>query len=387
MMVVLMIPVNSVHAQTPQNDSVLSKEFYPDYDFNGVFSWGEVLAMLCERGKCRLSLPTDFYGLHVPLAIYEKDFKSAFRALKLQASADGWDLTLSGKTLSARRSIVADSAYTFVSCIDSSVVSVPRKDWQTYVHSDSLRCLSMRERERFNADSLKHYKDSLLHGYDLRNYQLEYYSYSSMLLEQWGIKWSDVLASGDFFSKPDIPLSWAIQAMGTMDSLFVFRSVQFRIDSTLSLTWGNTESEVDKVYNDNGVVTTSYADKDYGMTINLQRSENRLKIDYSFTQNDDTKQKISGASSALLGDTLLVVGYYKSRNNDYRYVPFLGHVPVLGYLFRWREYTDDVKFFVLRCIPKMEYNFKVENVTDTTARPTQPFRARGVADSLVVQFD
>ncbi len=362
-------------------------EVVPDYAFSGFYSWGEVLAMLCERGKCRLSLPTDFYGLHVPLAIYEKDFKSAFRALKLQASADGWDLTLSGKTLSARRSIAVDSAYTFVSCLDSSVVSVPRRDWQTYVRSDSLRCLSMHEKERFHADSVKHYKDSLLHGYDLRNYQLEYYSYSSMLLEQWGIKWSDVLASGDFFSKPDIPLGWAIQAMGTMDSLFVFRSVQFRIDSTLSLTWGNTASEMDKVFNDNGVVTTSYADKDYGMTINLQRSENRLKIDYSFTQNDDTKQKISGASSALLGDTLLVVGYYKSRNNDYRYVPFLGHVPVLGYLFRWREYTDDVKFFVLRCIPKTEYNFRVESVTDTTARPPQPFTARGVADSLVVQFD
>ena len=363
-----------------------SSLFVPDYAFSGVYEWGEVLSMLCEKGKCRLSVPSDFYSLRVPLSIYEKDFQSALRALKVQAKADGWEILLSKKVLSVRKSVSVDSSAVFVSCLDSSVVSVPRKELSVHLKSDSLRCLSAQNRRIYERDSLRAVQDSLLRGYDLRNYLLEYYSYSSNMLDEWGVKWSEVLASGDFFSKPSIPLNWAIRGVGRMDSLFVFRSVQFRIDSTLELTWGNTSSEVKKVYNDQGIVTTEYEDKDYGMQISLTRSENRLSLEYSFTQNDDSRQKISGASSSLLGDTLVVVGYYKSRNYDYEYVPFLGQVPVLRYLFRYRAYTDDVKFFVLRCVPQNAYKLSVRKATADTARPVQPFTARGVADSLVLEY-
>ena len=342
--------------------------------------------MLCEKGKCRLSVPSEFYSLRVPLSIYEKDFQSALRALKVQAKADGWEILLSKKVLSVRKSVAVDSSAVFVSCVDSSVVSVPRKELAVHLKSDSLKCLSAQNRRIFERDSLQALQDSLLRGYELRNYLLEYYSFSSTMLDDWGIKWSEVLSSGDFFSKPSVPINWAIRGMGRQDSLYVFRSVQFRIDSTLNLTWGNTSSEIKKVFNDQGIVTTEYEDKDYGMQINLKRSDNRLNIEYSFTQNDDSKQKISGASSALLGDTLIVVGYYKSKNYDYQYVPFLGQVPVLCYLFRYREYVDDVKFFVLRCIPQNAYKLNIRKATADTARPAKPFTARGVADSLVLEY-
>lgn len=389
-MTVLCLPICLCVPALAQNEQIEIQKhdknlFVPDYAFSGVYEWGEVLSLLCEKGKCRLSVPSEFYTLRVPLSIYESNFNDALRALKVQAKADGWEIMLSKKVLSVRKSVSVDSSAVFVSCIDSSVVSVPRRELAIQMRSDSLRCVSAQNRKQFVKDSLTALNDSLLRGYDLQNYLLEYYSFSSNMLDAWGIKWSDILASGDFFSKPQIPLNWAIRGIGRTDSLFVFRSVQFRIDSTLSLTWGNTERQESRVFNDAGVITTEYEDKDYGMTIDLKRSENRLNIEYSFTQNDDSKQKISGASSALLGDTLLVVGYYKSRNYDYQYIPFIGNIPVLGYLFRYREYTDDVKFFVLRCVPQNAYNLTIRRAT-ADARPAQPFTALGVADSLVLDL-
>lgn len=166
--------------------------------------------MLCEKGKCRLSVPSEFYSLRVPLSIYEKDFASALRALKVQAKADGWEIVLSRKVLSVRRSVSVDSSAVFVSCLDSSVVSVPRKDLSVYLRSDSLKCLSARNRQNARRDSLQALQDSLLRGYELRNYLLEYYSFSSNMLDEWGIKWSEVLASGDFFSKPSIPINLSL---------------------------------------------------------------------------------------------------------------------------------------------------------------------------------
>ena len=335
--------------------------FVPDYAFSGVFTWGEILTRLCEKGRCRLSLPGEFYSMQVPLSIYEKDFQGALTALRVQAKADGWDLNLSRKVLSASRSVRSDSSLAFLSCIDSSVVEVPRNRFEIAKKSDSLKCLGL---SAYRADQLRimeHVRDSLANGYDLKEWRLEYYSFSSDVLEDWGIAWSDVLSTGDFFAKPQIPLSWAIRAMGEQDSLTVFRAVEFVIDTTVDLTWGNTQSEVSKVYNDEGVITTQYDNVDYGMTINLKRNENRINLTYSFTQSDDTKQKISGASSSLVGDTLLIVGYYKSKNKMVSFVPFLWRIPLLGELFTDTYYKNDVKFFVLRLIPKRMYRYRFDD--------------------------
>lgn len=354
----VLVLLSSVTRSAAYEVEVQKKEpvtFAPDYAFSGVFTWGEILTQLCEKGKCRLSLPSEFYSLVVPLSIYEKDFSGALKALKLQAKADGWDLNYSRKTLTASRSVAPDSSLFFISCLDSSVVDVPRNKYKIAKESDSLRCISVQNALKEKEKYLAHVRDSLANGYDLKEWRLEYYSFSSDVLENWGIAWSEILSNGDFFNKPQIPLSWAIRAMGEQDSLTVFRAVEFVIDTTVNLTWGNTQSEVSKVYNDEGVITTQYENIDYGMTINLKRNENRISLAYSFTQSDDTKQKISGASSSLVSDTLLIVGFYKSKNKQVNFVPFFWRIPLIGDLFKSSYYKNDVKFFVLRLIPKRFY--------------------------------
>ena len=67
------------------------------YRFSGVYTWGKIVTMLCEGGWCRTALPREFYELEVPVSIYEDSFDNAFKALKIQALADGYVLTRTGK--------------------------------------------------------------------------------------------------------------------------------------------------------------------------------------------------------------------------------------------------------------------------------------------------
>ena len=66
------------------------------YKFSGVYTWGRIISMLCDGGWCRTALPREFYSLEVPISIYEETFEDAFRALKMQALADGFVLTKTG---------------------------------------------------------------------------------------------------------------------------------------------------------------------------------------------------------------------------------------------------------------------------------------------------
>ena len=133
MMALILTVAASLHAQ---GGSV-------SYKFSGVYTWGKILTMLCEDGYCRTALPREFYELTVPVSIYENDFEGAFKALSMQALADGWVLSKKGKKypfdVSVRKKEDRDAA--FVSCVDSSVQIVPDKYLGKYISADSLKCL------------------------------------------------------------------------------------------------------------------------------------------------------------------------------------------------------------------------------------------------------
>ena len=80
---------------------VLAQNSVP-YKFSGVYTWGKIITMLCEDGWCRTALPREFYQLEVPISVYEDSFDNAFKALKIQALADGYILTKSGKKKALR---------------------------------------------------------------------------------------------------------------------------------------------------------------------------------------------------------------------------------------------------------------------------------------------
>ena len=97
-----------------------------DYEFSGVFTWGEVMTSLCRDGWCRTQLPREFFEMKVPLNVFEKTFDDAFKALSMQARADGYIIRKSGrkKPYTVVVELDEESQASYISCLDTSVRSV-----------------------------------------------------------------------------------------------------------------------------------------------------------------------------------------------------------------------------------------------------------------------
>ena len=114
------------------------------FEFSGVYKWGDVVSMLCRDGYCRTSLPREFFELSVPLNVYENTFDDAFKALSMQARSDGYLLKKTGSKPPFRvtAEVLKDSLVSYISCLDTSVRSVPVADLSRYRLADSLKCES-----------------------------------------------------------------------------------------------------------------------------------------------------------------------------------------------------------------------------------------------------
>lgn len=312
------------------------------YEFFGTYETGAVVSEICEYTGCRFGGSGDFVNLPLTLSVRTNSASELFKAINRALDNSGFQLygSPTGNVRIAALQSERDSSYAFVSCLDGAVQLVPWRLRAVYERSDSLRC------ERAQVDTLPALQPV--------QYVFEYFGFNNTVLDNWGIDWTKILSSGDFYSKPSIPLSWAIKALGENDSLSQYRSLAFALDSSISIVWGNESKELEKTYTESGVVTQSYETRDYGLRIQINRIAEKVTLEYSFISNDDRRQKLSGKGSASKNDTLLIVGTYRDFENRVYYVPFLGKVPVLGELFRYRETTSEQKFFVLRLVPKLK---------------------------------
>ena len=216
-----------------------------DYKFSGVFTWGKIISMLCDGGWCRTALPREFYALEVPISIYETSFDDAFRALKMQALADGYVLTKTGSerpyNVSVRQKTDEESAY--ISCLDSAVHLVPAKYLKSYIRADSLKCLGM---VRGSRDSLW-WEDSV-RVVPLDRFRINFYVVSSMYLDEYGVDWTNLWATGNLWKTPHLISDWALRAVASGDTLSEFRTIEIDIDSAASLHWGSQLKEEKSTY-------------------------------------------------------------------------------------------------------------------------------------------
>lgn len=319
-----------------------------DYEFSGMYQWGEVITSLCERGYCRVSLPREFYELTVPLSIYEKTFDATFSALKLQAKADGWILSLSGskskRTLTARLDV--ESSASFISCLDTSVRTVPSKDLFRYRLVDSLKCKEMNRRR----DSLRVLADSVL--LPSSRYRISFYVVSSNFVRNLGVSWTEVFASGDLTSVPKFITDWTFRAVSENDTTAEFRSIELDVDSTASLHWGSQrKEESDAVLTSSGVYKTSYTWRDYGLTLKLSRTlKYGIRGDYTLAQRDEQNSVISGNFGGGGKDSIVAFGVFDSYLNTFDGIPWLSGLPFIGYIFG-TEHREKVKqFFVIEIV-------------------------------------
>ena len=315
------------------------------YKFSGVYTWGKIITMLCEEGWCRTALPREFYQLEVPISIYEDSFDNAFKALKIQALADGYVLTKSGKKkpydVSVRKKEENEAGY--ISCLDSAVHLVPDKYLNMYRRADSLKCSAPR------ADTVS-VNDSV-YIVPLDRFRVNFYVVSSSYLDSYGVNWTELWATGNLWSRPHFISDWALRAVSEGDSLSEFRSIEIDIDSAASLHWGSQKREEKSTYQTGDLVRPDYDYHDYGLTLNLSRSERGgIRGDYSLAQRDDMNSIIEGNFGGGGKDSVSTFGVFDSYQVVNRGIPFLRSIPVLGLLFGHTSRDKVKSFFVIEIV-------------------------------------
>lgn len=320
-----------------------------DFVFSGVYTWGEVISLLCREGTCRTQLPRDFFSLSVPLNIYETNFENAFKALTLQALADGYILKKSGrkKPYLVTAVLDEDSKSSYISCLDTSVRVVNSRDLFRYKYVDSLKCVSRKR----HLDSLAGIVDTI--SFPSIRYRVSFYVVSSNFLRTLGVNWTELWAKGSLTDNPHFITNWALQAVSQNDTTAEFRSVEVDLDSLTTLHWGSQKKEQKTtiVYS-NGVGQTDYEYKDYGLTLTLKRDLlNGIRAEYQLAQRDENNSVLRGSFGGGGKDSISAWGVYDSYQNSFRGIPFLSSIPLIGYFFG-SENRDKVKsFFVIEVYP------------------------------------
>lgn len=320
-----------------------------EYEFSGLYTWGDVITSLCAEGYCRVKLPREFYSMRVPLSVYENSFDDAFKALSMQASADGYILIKTGRkkpyTVSAE--LDKESVASYVSCLDTSVKAVKASDLVKHQYADSLRCLS----RSLYRDSLYRVKDTLL--YPSRRYRVSFYVVSSSYLHDIGVDWVKVWASGDLFSRPELITDWALSAVSSNDSTAEFRSLEVDLDSAAQLHWGSQKKEEKGlVVYSTGVSQNDYEWKNYGLTLTMTRDKRGgLRARYELSQRDENNSVLRGEFGGGGVDSISAFGVYDSYQDTRTGVPFLSNIPYLGELFSIDHHDKVKSFFVIQVYP------------------------------------
>ena len=301
--------------------------------------------MLCDGGWCRTALPREFYAMEVPISIYETSFDNAFRALRMQALADGYVLTKSGREkpydVSVRSKKDEESAY--ISCVDSSVHIVPTIYLETYRKADALKCKGMVQNDSAWMDSVR--------VVPLDRFRINFYVVSSMFLDNYGVDWTALWANGNLWSTPHLISDWALKAVASGDTLSEFRSIEIDIDSSASLHWGSQLREEKSTYQTGETVRTDYDYHDYGLTIDLTRSvKGGIRGEYKLAQRDEMNSIIEGNFGGGGSDSVSTHGVYDAYTWSESGVPFLSTVPILGNLFSIKKREKVKSFFIIEIV-------------------------------------
>lgn len=326
------------------------------YEFSGVYRVSEILPTYCTN--CALSLPSEYLETQVVLSVRSDKRNELWNALKQASLANGWLLTKQGNTIRATRQ--EDKGRVFVSCIDSLVYRVATDEYLYRLRSDSLKCAS-RDSVRRLADSLRALPaPSLPSPLGFQNYRLEYVAYNKSFSDKMGFEWKRVLASGNLKSMPSFYDSWQLWAVENNDTNFTRRTLEFAIDSTISIDWGNERQVPEKTYSqDGGIVATNYEWRKYGISISVRRDGQRVSLEY-MVRNEDNGT-LNGKAVGLSGDTLATNGTYRLTQDLSEGLPLLSRLPLVGALFSVKQTITDYKHFEIRLFPQL-------NTSDTEAR-------------------
>lgn len=287
--------------------------------------------------------------MEVPMNIYENTFDDAFRAMSMQARADGYRLSKKGNkkpyTIVAEKGDSEQVGY--ISCVDTAVHVVDVRDVSKHRYADSLKCAA----RTASRDSALAYGRSV--HYPATRYRVSFYVVSSSFLNNIGVDWTEVFMRGDLKSAPKLIAEWSLKAVSVNDTTAEFRSIEVDLDSSTTLHWGSQRKEEKGIVTySTGVSQTDYEWRDYGLTLTLQRDTIAgVRAEYTLAQRDENNSILKGAFGGGGLDSVSAWGVYDSYQYYERGVPFFSSIPVLGLLFK-SESRDKVKsFFVIDVYP------------------------------------
>ena len=325
------------------------------YEYKGVYAVESVLLNYCE--DCYLQLPPDFLHSEIVLSIKTNEETTLFKALQTSSQAIGWDLTRTKKGMLKAEPIENAGNLIYISCMDKQPRNVPKYLYSASIEADRIQCL---ERDSLQAiyrarqvrDSI--YKDSLKNvpALDFTSYELKYFAYSKSFTDKIGVEWQTLLSSGNLRNRFDLFDDWRIVAQQSNDTTFTERSVEFSVDSLLSIDWGSEEQTLKQTYVNDGVTTQDYEWRKYGLIVKVRRDGKRVRMDYIFRDKDNSISVLQGSVIGVEGDTLRLFGHYNTNRRVENGVPFLSSIPLLGNLFKVENTMLDSRAFELYLLPQ-----------------------------------
>ena len=319
--------------------------FAADYQYKGFFQVSDIFYSLCEN--CFLDLSPDYLKSEIYLNVSTNRKSEVVKALKRASHAIGWELKQNGGLYSVEQ-IQNEGNLLFISCLDKQVRNVPKYAYAYEKKADSIKCYqrdSLAIYEQFKKDSL-----ASVPPLGFYSYSLKYYNFNKAFSDKMGVKWGDVLWAGTlkdvhFFD------SWTSAAVESNDTSFSYRSVSFVLDSSIVLNWGTEEQAQLRTFNDNGIISTEYEWRKYGLEITIKAEIRRVHLDYVFREKDANTTILSGSVVGVPGDTLVITGDYQQMRDINRGVPGLSRIPFVRLFFSEVDKICENRKFYIYLIP------------------------------------
>lgn len=311
--------------------------------FAGAYKLTEILPSLCTN--CRLDVPAEFSDLEIFLSVSSQDKKDLQKSVKSALSGMGYNAIITDKLIKIEKKEIRLVPY--VSCLDTNLYEIPENTYKLRRYSDSLKCDS-------RISSLKEtqiIKDSLLSvpALPYLSYKLRYVTLYKKFADRMGVDWSEILASGSLRTYPKIYDKWAIVANETNDTTFSIREISFSFDSSFALNWGSEKQIETSTTIQDGFLTSEKEWRKYGVQINLTATDSRIKMDYTFRNDDETS--LNGGVGGSKNDTLKVYGDYTNKVLNSSGVPIISRIPFIGNLFKVESVVKEIARFELYLIP------------------------------------
>lgn len=330
-----------------------SRGYAADYEYKGVFPTQTLMLEFCD--DCWLELPPDFLATSLVLNVATDSHNRLFKAFQKSALAQGWNLTRSGNILKAEPVQNAGNLV-YISCLDDTPHNVEKYLYAASVKADSIKCAkrdSTIKRQQFIADSLQKRQDSLakIPPLNFKHYELRYYAYSKSFTDKIGVEWQQIIAAGNLHNRFKIFDDWRVIASQMNDTSYNERKITFSVDSSITIDWGAEEQTMLKTYLTDGVVSQDFEWRKYGLIINVKRDGERVKMDYTFRDKDNSISILQGSVIGAESDTLRLFGDYLSKREIKQGVPLLSQIPVVGWFFATNQTLRDLKAFELYLVP------------------------------------